>query len=288
MDSLDYHSLQRLGLIRYLFLRAVAQAGQPHPLSSLAVLELHDAIEWFLLLASEVGNANVNQRGELMEYWGALEKSTNGKRPGSYQQMKRLSDARRQLKHRGVQPAQSEISSFVTICDEFFREETERFFGISFAAISLGALIVDNPTRDRFRSAEDLASQQNFKDATIQVCKTFHIAHARNTGHVLNDAKILDMRLFGSMNPFENQMEGILRGIVSLVTSLGEQVTRLQIGQDPASVARFFSISPTFVSSFNPDEPVCFLPQEFAPSRDDYRFCERFTLTYLLAFQEAM
>lgn len=57
--ALSPQEAKRLGLIRFMYLQGLEQAGRPHPLSSQALLSFHESVEMFLLLAAEHLNVSL-------------------------------------------------------------------------------------------------------------------------------------------------------------------------------------------------------------------------------------
>ena len=68
---LDESVIKRLALIKYFYKEAVEQSQRPEPLCSASILTFHDAIEFFLQLASEYLDVGRGQPS-FMEYWEIL------------------------------------------------------------------------------------------------------------------------------------------------------------------------------------------------------------------------
>src|SRR5438105_1190108 len=64
--------VRRVARVRYLHDLGLGQSKHPEPLSSVAVLMLHDAVELFLQIVAEHWGATLKKNTEFMAYWGAL------------------------------------------------------------------------------------------------------------------------------------------------------------------------------------------------------------------------
>ena len=98
--------MRRLTIARYLFQAGIEQSHGSEPLAALAILPLHDAIEFFLQAALEHRQASLEGK-DFLGYWPALERK--GVSLTRREQMKRFNRARVSLKHDGTLPAHVEI-----------------------------------------------------------------------------------------------------------------------------------------------------------------------------------
>jgi hypothetical protein len=146
--------VSRLAYIRFLHQLAVDQARLPAPMSSVAVLMLHDAVESFLLLCAEHLNAPGSH--EIEKYWDVLSPArlSNGVELSARPGMKRLNKVSVALKHHGAHPDKATIDLLVEDTAAFFAANTTAVFGLNYTTISLAEVIADETVRQLVRDAE--------------------------------------------------------------------------------------------------------------------------------------
>jgi hypothetical protein len=71
---LDEITLQRLGLIRYVYGAAIEESRQPEPFGLISILKFHDSVEFFLDLACDKFGIPANKTYRFKDYWTELEK----------------------------------------------------------------------------------------------------------------------------------------------------------------------------------------------------------------------
>jgi len=152
--------------------KAIDQSMKAEPLNSVAVLLFHDCVELFLALVSEYLNAGKTGQA-FLEYWEAINNKLPDKDFAQKDSMKRLNTARTSLKHSGIQPSKSEVDAFRISVANFFDENTEKVFGISFRSISMAPLVNDDEVRQGLENADELFSQGNIEDAVEKVAIAF-------------------------------------------------------------------------------------------------------------------
>jgi hypothetical protein len=89
--NLSAASMGRLTLVRFLYEGGVEQSRRPTPLSGLAILQLHDATEFFLQAAAEHKGVILDRNTDFMSYWPAMERA--GINLGRQETMRRLNRA---------------------------------------------------------------------------------------------------------------------------------------------------------------------------------------------------
>jgi hypothetical protein len=143
---------RRLGFIRYLFDVGIEQSRRPEPLSSVALLTFHDAIELFLQLVAEHHNAETDRATRFLDYWERLGRT--GIALTQLGAMRRLNDARVNLKHRGILSARQDIEGFRESVASFLRENVRIALDADFDQISLATLISSDDVRKSIEEAE--------------------------------------------------------------------------------------------------------------------------------------
>ncbi|MDO3655593.1 hypothetical protein, partial [Bacillus subtilis] len=138
-------TVQRLAFVRLLFGQAMDQSRQPEPLSASCVLTFHDAVELFLIIASEHLKVSLPERGKLTQrFFDGLHPDKLG--PDGIELVgrkgvDRLSTLRNTLKHDAALPGTRQIEQSRTDAQLFFDENTPKVFGLSFDAIDMVELV---------------------------------------------------------------------------------------------------------------------------------------------------
>jgi hypothetical protein len=161
----------RLALVKYYLEPGTQQAKHPEPLSSVAILLLHDATELFVQLAAEHLNAKTSKNTEFIGYWDAIATALGANELPKREAMKRMNAARVALKHAGTLPAHREISGFASMVNDFFDESTPLVFGVNLDSVSLCDLVICEPVRSGLKRAEDARKNGNLSEA-LGACAT--------------------------------------------------------------------------------------------------------------------
>jgi hypothetical protein len=169
---LDESVIKRLALIKYFYKEAVEQSQRPEPLCSASILTFHDAIEFFLQLASEYLDIGKKQPS-FMEYWEILASKLPKGVPTQKESMRRLNEARVALKHHGTSPSKLDIEAFRASATNFFEENTLPIFDIKFSEISLIELVQCEETKNNLKESEQLLEENKIEDSLDKVALAF-------------------------------------------------------------------------------------------------------------------
>jgi hypothetical protein len=169
---LDESVIKRLALIKYFYKEAVEQSQRPEPLCSASILTFHDAIEFFLQLASEY--LDIGKKQPLfMEYWEILASKLPKEMPTQKEAMRRLNGARVALKHHGTSPSKLDIEAFRASATNFFEENTPPIFDIKFSEISLIELVQCEETKNNLKESKQLLEEKKIEDSLDKVALAF-------------------------------------------------------------------------------------------------------------------
>src|SRR5437588_6759508 len=105
-------TMQRLGLIRYLYEAAMEESRRPEPFGLISILKFHDSVELFLDLACDKFGIPTNRTQHFRDYWIEIEKHLQNKALSEKRSMERLNNARVSFKHHGNLPHASSIEKF--------------------------------------------------------------------------------------------------------------------------------------------------------------------------------
>ncbi|MFE6907087.1 hypothetical protein [Streptomyces erythrochromogenes] len=147
--ALDEQSVRRLAYIRMLYEQGVAQAKQPMPMGASSLLSLHDSVEMFLVLTSDVLNEQVDRNTNFTDYW----KKIKGVQLSGLHGMRRLNDARNGLKHAGAMPPLEVVQQALSDTFAFFDDNVPRVFSAPLWSVDTSHVIPQPRTRDFVRRA---------------------------------------------------------------------------------------------------------------------------------------
>ena len=169
---LDKSVVKRLALIKYFYKVAIEQSQRPEPLCSASVLTFHDAIEFFLQLASEYLDVGRGQPS-FMEYWEILASKLPEGVPTQKESIRRLNRARVALKHHGTSPSKLDIEAFRASATNFFEENTSPIFDIKFSEISLIELVQCEEIKNNLEESERLLKENKIEESLDKVAISF-------------------------------------------------------------------------------------------------------------------
>ena len=176
MGEVDHTIIRRLAFAKYLYGLGARQAEVASPLDAAALLILHDSVELFLQIGSELLDAGARQV-EFMAYWDLLSaKLPEGTELGSKEAMRRMNKARVALKHHGITPSKQDVQGFVVSVRQFLDEATTVIFGRDFAALSLIEFVRPDTARERLGYAQKWVDAGKRPDRAVdQAAEAFRI-----------------------------------------------------------------------------------------------------------------
>lgn len=170
--------IERLTFVKYLLSQANIQKNLERPLSSSAILTIHDSIECFLQLCFEIktGKPKLNSQNILDTYSEDINKvlSTEGKPQINKAYIKRINDLRNQLKHATIFVDHKQIPYLYTETELFLIDFTELIFDLSFDKISLVELIPNEIIKQFLQTAEKQIENNELQNAMWTIGKAFY------------------------------------------------------------------------------------------------------------------
>ena len=176
--------LKRLAYIRFLYKTGVDQSKQPEVIAYTSILVIHDAIDWFMILAclqsqiteaeklSRIVAKNPKQKGKsyiyLMDYFTILP-SLRHETGVNY-----INNLRNNLKHNFILPSQIGIKECVNIGKDFFEENTKIIFSLNFNEISIIDLIDFATIRDLLGKAIDYQNKAEIENCISEISKAYY------------------------------------------------------------------------------------------------------------------
>lgn len=177
--------IERLVFVKYLLFQANKQQNLERPLSSSAILTIHDSVECFLQLCFEIttSKTKLNSQNILATYCEEINKVLleNKKQQINSAYIKRINDLRNQLKHATIFVDEKQIPNLFTETEMFFNDFTESIFGLAFAKISLIELISDETIKSILAQAEQEIENAEYFKAMRQIGIAFYELKSRLT-----------------------------------------------------------------------------------------------------------
>jgi hypothetical protein len=280
-------TIERLALICYLYALATEQSSKPEPLNMIAILHLHDAVELFLILASEYLNAG-KSGASLMEYWGTINQKLSNKDLAQKDAIKRLNEARNAFKHHGVIIASTEIKALQQNVTVFFDENTQKVFSIDFETISMSSLIQEITVRTRMEEADKLRGQNDIPAALTEVAIAFEELLYRFKGHLYEEKHIFpfEPNRFSHFrkSSFPNELSQFVSEVERSFKNINEQIKILSLGINYRDYIRFRWLVPSAHLTMSGKYTVVGTGR--VTSHQDYAFCYNFLIENALRLQE--
>lgn len=300
---LDPSTMRRLAFIKGLYEIAAQQSRQAEPMNAASVLTFHDSVELFLRLALEHKDAVGKTDLRFLEYWDKLQHQiSNGLT--QKESMRRLADARGNLKHQGRRPAREDVEEYRVMTTRFFEENTRIVFDVDFANISMIGLVQPPAARQSLKQSASLIEIGDVRAAIMKLRMAFDQViddYQNNTGF-----GIRQLRRIGSLSPAKYTLtyeSGIkdpnARKVLGKVIKETELVrTQLRTLQEATNIVALgldyqrytrFSEATRFVKKNARGGYIDVMgdyPQETPPSIEDCRVCFDFILDSALRIQE--
>ncbi|MGE4241717.1 hypothetical protein [Ramlibacter sp.] len=281
-------TMRRLAFTKYLHASAEQQSRAPGLRNSASLLEFHDAVEMFLLLANEHMNTGLPARATFEQYWAPLSEKLGAALP-KQTAMRRLNDARVSLKHRGQLPSAADVSLYRETCSEFFALATPLIFGIEFSAISLAAFVEPHRARVFLQAAaschasgDKQGSAENFAMAFDALLKhyTDHDPLEMGRQSPYDFGRDLRFARFSSSRRGDDRaLEDFSRAVIESIEPMRRSLKILALGLDYRSYSRFKWLTPivhTFAAGNTSVEWNRLSPEDIDDVSLD--FCESFVV----------
>ncbi len=288
------HEVERLAFVRYLLELGNAQAGQPDPLSAVAVLMWHDALDLFMQVAATHTGANAKGKESLLQYFEPINQALEPAQLPHRASIGQLSAARDTFKHHGLAPRSSDMKGFERTVNNFFVNATPLVFGIPIEQASLIGFVRSEAAREELKVAGQALESEDLHGGLTSCAKAFQ--------HVIDDYEARVQKRFskstfvgGSFHVTAAQRR------LARIRHVGNPEYRepdydlraglnaLSLGLDHRSYIRFRLLTPDRVSSQVTGRRVdkWFFPSKAPPpSEADVQFCIDFVVESALRVQE--
>ncbi|MEU7946325.1 hypothetical protein AB0C50_16750 [Micromonospora taraxaci] len=299
-------TIRRLAFIRYLHTLGAEQSRLPEPMSFACVLTLQDAVESFLILATDHLGAAASKTFD--QYFEKLAPHLpDGVGIAVEQGMKRLNKARVNLKHYGFPPGTESVAMAVSDTATFMAANTMTVFGIDYESVSMAHVIVQEPVRELVTKAEAASANGDRIAAMIRLAAAFEELfdpHEPSRSRWNADASPLAFgprfnwplkadkiaRLFPpgqravsghDYKALGEQIEGLTRA----VEELRPAVRMGALGINYSAYRRFQNLVPSAVRFFG-GRTEYRAPEGYQPSAEEFAFCLQFVVSASLRLAE--
>lgn len=169
----DAQLLERLTLLRALYLEARQQSKRAFPLSALSLLSLHDAVEGFLHLTALHLDIALPSGERFMAYWDTFAK--RGIDIPQKGRMQQLNDDRVRFKHRGRLPHASEIPLLLDAAASLFEQVCEEHLSTDFNQVTLAWLVHEEAVKAELDTASEHMKAEDHDEAISHVARAFRL-----------------------------------------------------------------------------------------------------------------
>jgi hypothetical protein len=157
--------IRRVTLSRYLFELATQNARSDQEVAGAACVNLlQDAIEIFLLAASDHLNVDLSAKTGFPQYLDKMNEAINDELPFR-RRLLEINRVRVLSKHDGIPPSSKDIPGYVSDARKFLEQACTKLLGVDFWSISLIQLVDDGEAKNLLLEAET-----NFKTGTYSEC----------------------------------------------------------------------------------------------------------------------
>jgi len=302
-------AIERLILDRLMFAKYVLATSQRELAAGtemsawISVLLLHDATETFLLAVADHLGIERKFRG-ITDYPSLfsqhLKSQPKAPQLQHSQVLRELNDLRDPTKHRGIYPRRQHVREVSNHLHAFFEDNAQEFFGVSFDALSLAEMIVDERIKREVKLAEEHLQKGAYTPALSALATAFLIivGNERNRFSTVVtgiDEQPLPYDLIKREDVASLSSPGQRAGVGSVVEKVNttwravvERLQALEIGLNPVEYATFKSIVPVVRLTdggvahvtLRADEPLLH-------TRENAEFCFQFVLEAIGRIQSA-
>jgi hypothetical protein len=267
----QYEINKRLSIIKYLYMLGCDALLNGSPISkSTSVLNFHDAVESFFVLASEI--VGVTRRNlNFMDYFEEIKLSdvgTRGRELTHKMQIEKLNRLRVNFKHLGILPNEEECNNLRISLDDFFVENTPKFCNVNFDKISLANAIMNGTVRQLVSEAEILLNSKDYNSCLSKLGRAFYTlicASENKTKTIFGKSAVF---LSGKVDLFHSgldfDMQHAFEDIINpAYLPLAEALNILILGVDYKKYAKFKWLTPYFSKVISGDIIEGGRPREF-------------------------
>lgn len=281
---LDEITIQRLGLIRYLYETAMEESRRPEPFGLISILKFHDSVELFLDLACDKFGIQSNKTQHFRDYWIEIEKHLQNKTLSEKRSMERLNNARVAFKHHGNLPHASSIEKFRVNVTDFFDENTPLIFGIEFRKVSMTYLIQNDAVKKLLEEATTLIAEEKRSEAIRKIALAFtrlleDYLDSKETWRYQNIFFSRETFPPTYNNNYDRELNEFATRITSSIDTLRQGMQILSLGINYQQYAKFRLLTPSVTRTADGKYHTLLRTPEKQPTIEQCSFCFDFVIS---------
>lgn len=283
--------IKRLAFAKYLIERGNQESVNSEPLSSIALLNYHDAMEFIFDLVLEDKGINTNKL-TFMQYFDKVNEwlRTNGKDEISLRpSLVKLKDRRVNLKHKGLFPSKTDIEESKFTANNLFEELCKNVYGLDAQKISLVELIENQRVKAFIKEAiNSYDSDQKKSIEKISLSFEFLLRDYEQSKRGFFDFG-KDMTFLDSFSMGLNRRDKLsefVDNVKESIEAMQKAVKTLAFGLDYKKYIKFGLLIPEPIWYIESDMPKVSLSQNAKISKEDFNFCINFLIECALKLQE--
>lgn len=286
--------IQRLAFTKYLLSLAARHFNEPEPLASVGLLLLHDATEHLLNLICHHVGADPT-KSDFLGYWRLIDEKRPGKAPlPDKGRMSAFNSARVQLKHKGIQPAKSQLMEFQNLVLAFFEQVVPDVFGLPIAAVNLTAFVMNDKARAHLEASTLAIENARFSEAVTEAAYAYDelLSHALGSENRLLGRHLAAVPgsapyIYQDGYSTNTKAHEFFQGVIQAIDALNDAVAVLALGFDFAKHARFQALAPEVVTYIRGQKNHFDRRKEKTPhTRSEAEFCINFVVDCAFRTQE--
>ena len=288
--------IKRLAFAKYLIERGNQESVNSDPLSSIALLHYHDALELSFDLVLEDKGINTNNLS-FMQYFDKVNEwlKNNGKDEISLRpSLVKLKDRRVNLKHKGLFSSKTDIEESKFTANNLFEELCKNVYGLDAQKISLVELIenqrvkafikeaINSYDSDQKKSIEKISLSFEFLLRDYEQSKRDSFFRSPfNSG---KDMTFLSAFHLGLSNTYK--LGEFVDNVKESIEAMQKAIKVLAFGLDYKKYIKFRLLIPEPILHRRSDMPEVLLNQDAKISKEDLNFCINYLVECSLKLQE--
>jgi len=293
--SLSEDTMRRLAFIRYLYQKAVNESRQPEPMMYSSILGFHDAVELFLQLASEKYGVG-SKKTEFMGYFDLLKDHVPPDGLAQRESMKRLNSTRVELKHNGTWPSSSSVEGFRASVSNFFQDNTELVFQISFDSISMVNLVAFVEAREYLKIATHHIENNAVDEALCNLIVAFEEMlkkyESNKKARWGRDPFFFGEEIYDNSTELmrdereDEDLSKFVENVSKSIDAMQEAIKIISLGLDYRKYIKFKLLVPSHTRTRGGKDSFAFYPGAPYSSIEECQFCLDFLIESALTLQE--
>lgn len=185
--------INQLKKVKYIFKKGEELLFHHDPFGPyLAVILFQDAVELLLWTIAKHVDADIEDIEPFQNYWKKInEKLDKGKKLANKAKMLELNKARVNIKHKGIQPHESEALKYREYTEKFLRDSIIKIFDVDYDLITLADFLYRHEIKDKIIEAEKCYNAGDYNNCIIRCAEAEAIIKGIIDDHILPPTKAI-------------------------------------------------------------------------------------------------